>query len=351
MRGRSARHGCALLLGLAVAVVAIGLGLACLLSTLSLWGIGYALGFGLLAGGLLAFAFRRRRARVIAGAGAALLLIIALLRLAQVGRSDGVRLTTLPDDDGPRVVARLFAEADGSLPAARLLELGGGLDDEEGPEFEAILGAAYERMPGAGSTATPAIATYLGLQRPSAFDSILIGADEKHGGAVIFLHGYAGNFLVYCWEFAQAARAAGLLTVCPSVDSRGAWWSANGEKTMLEALRYVRQLGAKRVYLAGLSNGAAGASVLALRHPKEFAGLVLISGMRAKAAPPGLPILVVQGSRDRMMPASFARAYAKGAGASYSEIRGGHLIFLSRHEQVRPVIREFLKKQEAGKTL
>ncbi|HVJ19688.1 MAG TPA: hypothetical protein VM686_29915 [Polyangiaceae bacterium] len=345
MQGRTARHGCALLAGLVVAVPALALAVGVVLSPLTPWTIAYALGLATLAVGLLLFAFQRRRARVIAAAGAALLLAVGVLRLVRSQPVPGVRLTSLPGDGGARWVARLLPEQDGSLPAARLLELGGGLNDDEGLRFADILRASYERMGAASTTATPAIATYLGLQRATAFDTVVITdpAQTKARDAVIFLHGYAGNFLVYCWEFAQAARKAGFFTVCPSVDSHGAWWSDTAERTLLETLSFVRELGAQRIVLAGLSNGAAGASVLAWRHRKELSGLILISGSRAEQAPPGLPTLVVQGSRDRMMPASDARAYARRSGAHYAEIGGGHLVFLSRHEQVRPVISHFLQ--------
>jgi pimeloyl-ACP methyl ester carboxylesterase len=158
------------------------------------------------------------------------------------------------------------------------------------------------------------------------------------------LHGYAGNFLVYCWEVAQAASAAGLLTICPSETADAGWWTKQGEQTYVRTVRQLRAMGIRRIYLAGLSNGAAGASVIASRHGAELSGLILISGVRA-AQPPSLPTLVIQGSRDRMMVASRARAYAaRGAGARYEEVPGGHLIFLSRHERVRALIAGFLSQ-------
>lgn len=113
----------------------------------------------------------------------------------------------------------------------------------------------------------------------------------------------AGNFYVYCWEFAQAATAANLVTLCPSTGASGAWWSERGDKTFQATLEYARSIGLNRTYLAGLSNGAARASVLALAHQSELSGLVLLSGTRAELAP-SLPVLVVQGSGDRMMPAA-----------------------------------------------
>jgi len=95
------------------------------------------------------------------------------------------------------------------------------------------------------------------------------------------------------------------------------------------------------------TNGAAGASVLALRHEAKLSGLVLISGTRAPR-PPALPVLVVQGARDRMMPAALARAYAaSGRRVRYVEVPGGHFVFLSHYEVVRPAVAEFLRSTEA----
>jgi pimeloyl-ACP methyl ester carboxylesterase len=74
--------------------------------------------------------------------------------------------------------------------------------------------------------------------------------------------------------------------------------------------------------------------------------LVLISGSRAQRPPP-LPTLVIQGATDRMMTTATARAYAAGPPrAEYHELAGGHLIMLSRYQQVRPLIADFLLKLE-----
>ena len=77
---------------------------------------------------------------------------------------------------------------------------------------------------------------------------------------------------------------------------------------------------------------------------------MLISGGRA-AAPTPLPVLVVQGATGRMMPAAAARAYAAGHPSTrYYELPGGHLILLSEHHRVRPVIAEFLSTLEKRAT-
>lgn len=338
---------------LMLAALGVGLVIAWLGLGLSGWSGALAVGVSLLALGGWLFVQRRRYAPRLIGAGLLLLLGPWAWRALTAGARDGVRLTTLPGDGGARLVSTLYPESDGCGVAAALLEATGGLRDEEAGQFREILAQAYARTaPGAPSLATPAIPTYLGLETPEQFDTIVIepsAADlgaKQPDAAVIFLHGYGGNFYVYCWELAQAASEANLITLCPSVDASGAWWTPRGAQTLRATLDYAHGLGARRVYLAGLSNGAAGASVLALEHAADFAGLVLISGTRASAPPP-LPTLVIQGKTDQMMPAASARAYAASSPrARYYEVAGGHLVFLSKYQLIRPVIAEFLRTLE-----
>jgi pimeloyl-ACP methyl ester carboxylesterase len=149
---------------------------------------------------------------------------------------------------------------------------------------------------------------------------------------------------------AQAAASANLLTLCPSLGADGKWWLPHGDATLRATLDYAHGIGMNRVYLAGLSNGAAGASALAPKHEQRLAGLVLISGAGA-TAPPDLPVLVVQGSSDQMMPAPAARQYAaRSPRITYREVTGGHFIFLSAHERVRPIIAAFLSDLEKRAT-
>jgi alpha/beta superfamily hydrolase len=342
-----------LLLALALLPAAAGLTLAWLLCGLSWWSGALSLGLALLCFGLLSAARRSRAAKSLSIAGLILILGPRLWRAVFARAAAGVRLTTLPGDRGTRLVNTLYPESDGSLAAAGLIGLTGGLRDDDAGRFREILAQAYQRMnPAAASLPTPAIATYLGWQSPSDFDTIVIAPTQRGApptAGLIFLHGFAGNFYVYCWEVAQAASVANLITLCPSVDARGAWWTPRGEATLQKTLDYARSIGIQRVYLAGLSNGAAGASVFALAHQTELSGLILISGMRAEE-PPALPVLVVQGSTDRMMPAQNAREYAaRSSRVRYHEVTGGHLVFLSKHEQIRPLIADFLNSLERAR--
>ncbi|MGC4094992.1 MAG: hypothetical protein QM756_45160 [Polyangiaceae bacterium] len=309
------------------------------------------LGFVLAAVGLCGRALLLVRGTKLLWLSGILVAAPLLLRAVSVGDVEGVALVTLPRASASRLLSRLYPEPDGVLLAATLISRTGRLRDPEVSRFAQILEQAYARSaPSPASVPTPAINTYLGLQGPSGFDVVTIRppTDQADAG-VIFLHGYAGNFYVYCWEFAQAAAVAKLVTLCPSLDASGAWWTQRGRQTLSATLDYAKTLGLRRLYLAGLSNGAAGASTLVRTFERQLSGLVLVSGVGESDAP-AIPVLVVQGSADRMMSAPRARAYSAGrANVRYHELEGGHLIFLSQFSQVRPLIAAFLGELERGR--
>jgi len=75
---------------------------------------------------------------------------------------------------------------------------------------------------------------------------------------------------------------------------------------------------------------------------------VLVSGAESQAPAPRVPVLLVQGKRDTMMPARVMRAYAQhvGALATYFEVDSGHFALLDRHEEVQQAITSWLREQE-----
>jgi pimeloyl-ACP methyl ester carboxylesterase len=348
------KRGCASAFALLLLPATAVLAYAAVSYGLSWWSAALALGLALLVVGLFVVHAQAELAWRLLAAGALLILGPWLVRALLARGSEQTRLTSLPSDSGASLLGRLYPESDGALAAAGLLGAVGGLKDPQSAEFANILRQAYARTdPPATMFPTPAIATYLGLQSSSSFDAIVIRPPAQRvaaDAAVVFLHGYAGNFYVYCWEMAQAAAAANLLTLCPSLGPDGKWWLAHGSATLKVTLEYAHSIGMNRIYLAGLSNGAAGASVLAREHQPRLAGLVLISGTRA-SEPPALPTLVIQGSSDQMMPAALSRAYAaRSERANYRELAGGHFIFLSEHDRVRPLIAQFLSGLEKRAT-
>ncbi|HEX8697692.1 MAG TPA: alpha/beta hydrolase [Myxococcaceae bacterium] len=315
-------------------------------------GWGYAAGAAAIAAGLLSMPWRSRRGLTRAGVG--LLLLIASLRLL-LANGDHLATLRLPSES-PRLINRLVAERDGTLFTARLLLLAGQLPRSDSRDFLPALDSAFERMDAAeGPIATPAVATWLGLQSPDDFDAVIISPDggKAPESAVVLLHGYAGNFAVYCWQLSRAAQTISALTVCPSVGPVGDWWSAQGEETLERTLAWLERRGIRRVYLAGLSNGGMGASVLASRaaHPGvELRGLVLISGASSRAPAPRIPTLIVQGRHDSMMPTSRMRAFAERAGpqATYFEVNSGHFAFLDRYQECERAISSWLVERERG---
>jgi pimeloyl-ACP methyl ester carboxylesterase len=338
------------LLGLVTAPAAMLLLVAAFYVGATPSGQAYAVGAAVISAGLLTKRWRRWRGLTRAGLGLLLLAASARLLLAD---GSGLHTLRLPDG-GRRLANRLVDERDGTLLAAHALLLSGRLPRSDARDFVPALEAAFSRMKDAeGLSATPAIATWLGLQSPESFDAVLIPPEDNATPetAVVFLHGHAGNFAVYCWQMARSVRAISALTVCPSVGPAGDWWSRQGEETLERTFTWLARRGVRRVYLGGLSNGGVGASVLVHRavHPGlELRGLLLISGASTKVPPPRVPVLLVEGKHDSMMPARLMREAARKAGhlATYVELDSGHFAFLDRHEACEKAIASWLLERE-----
>lgn len=265
-------------------------------------------------------------------------------------RGQGVRLVTLPAGaSAARSLAnQSVPEREIAVTGSRMLELKGVVPRG----FVGKLAAAYDRSASvAGELPSPLPATYLGLQRPDRFDMLVVPPARRgdtSAGALIFLHGYAGNVGLICWLVAQAASPHGLTTFCPSVGPRGDWWSRAGAKTLAATLRHVRGRGARRIYLAGLSNGAVGASLLAPRFRRQLTGLILISGISRRARAPGLPTLLIHGRRDPAVPPARSRRFLRRAGrrATHVVMSGDHFVLLTREARVRASISRWLGRRE-----
>jgi pimeloyl-ACP methyl ester carboxylesterase len=201
-----------------------------------------------------------------------------------------------------------------------------------------------------GETPSPVIDTLLGRQGPDAFDAVVIeprGNDPR--AAVVFLHGYGGNFTVACWLMAEAARAVDAVTVCPSTGFAGAWWAPDGERTVRAVLAYLEQRHIATIYLAGLSNGGIGASLLAERLAPSLAGLVLVSGVSPRGSTGGLPTLGIHGESDTQVSAAASRAFAARTGATYVGYDGGHFVMMVRRIEVRDAISSWLHRTRASR--
>jgi poly(3-hydroxybutyrate) depolymerase len=174
------------------------------------------------------------------------------------------------------------------------------------------------------------------------------GAPPTSTAAIIYLHGFVGNFTVQAWLVAEAARKLNMLTVAPSVGFIGDWWTPHGEETVRCAIAYLRSRGVRRIYLAGLSNGAVGVCRLVPNLRTDLAGLILISGADADSPDSGLPVLALQGLHDERMDASEAVRYIAQAGdrGTYCEFDGDHLLLAKRAAEVQTELRKWLELRE-----
>jgi hypothetical protein len=282
--------------------------------------------------------------------GAAVLAGVVAARLGAPG-GGAASMITLPGGGPSRPLARLVDEQDPSLAGARLLAWRGALTSDERHRLPREMHDAYVEMRSElQPPPSPVLDTLLGRQTPAAFDTLVLEpARPAPGVGVVFLHGYAGSFTLECWLVAGAAQAIGAVTVCPAVDFSGHWGGRDGERTLGATLAYLHARGVRRVYLAGLSNGALGASALAPRFASSLAGLILISGAPAAGSDGGLPALVIHGDRDASASVRSARAFAARTGASYASFEGGHFVLLMRRAEVRAAIAGWLRRREEAR--
>ena len=322
MKSKIAKAAAALLL-LALALIALAIG-----ASPSAW-------LWILALALLLAKKRFKRAPWLA---AALLIAPPAGRAYRLYAPGPIQLISLPSGEAGHPLSVMVDERDGTLLVGALLFRSGRFNRREAAEFLPSLRQTYDEMP--DLYPTPAVATYLGLQSPERSDAVLIKPPRPSKNAVVFLHGFAGNFTVYCWQFSRAARAINAATLCPSVGPAGDWWRAHGLRTTRAAISYLRRKGYTQIYLAGLSNGSVGAGDIASKVDVE--GLILISGAPNKPPVPGLRTLMVHGTRDTMARVSAARRYARAPDVSLFELNSGHFVFLDRAEAVREKIAAWL---------
>jgi pimeloyl-ACP methyl ester carboxylesterase len=323
-----------------------------LLGVLVPWSPSGWFGLGAVAVGALALSIRERGVRRGLGA-VALVLLAILLVVRMLGAGDGmIGMVTLPQGTSSRWLGRVVDEQDVALVGARVLAMRWRLPPDEQKRLLPAMREAYVDMRRDDAfTPSPVFDTILGRQTSGAFDTLVIEPRAAGSTAslaktgVIFLHGYAGSYTLECWLLASAARAVGAVSVCPATDFSGHWGGRAGEQIVRTTLDYLHARGIRRVFLAGLSNGAMGASALAPKLAASLAGLILVSGAPASGGNGGLPTLVIHGTDDPMASAASARAFAARTHASYAGFDGGHFVMLVRRAETRAAIANWLMGQ------
>lgn len=278
-------------------------------------------------------------------------LLVVIAQLSSARAADPRATVKLLDRSGQLTHAwlpeLLFEERDAALVGSRVMVWLRFVKAPEFPRFPEVLDRGYSGLE-TRLRGTPVTATLLGLQRPERSTTVVIEPDQPSKVGFIFLHGFGGNFALQCQVLAHGLPA---LTLCPSVGIDGAWWTDGGEQTVRAAITALRARGAERIVLAGLSNGAAGASLLAPRLRGSIDGLILISGIAPQAGAPGVPTLMLQGDRDGMMRTAAVRQWATthaNPHLRFVELPGTHFLLLEQPAAVQQHLRAFVANLHRG---
>jgi alpha/beta superfamily hydrolase len=343
------------LFGILAAIPALGLTTLALVTPITTSGMIYLLGGWLIAVGLILAPWRRKYslALIISGVIAISWMVGVCLIQNQPSR---VKVIMLPSAKETRWVNWLIDEQDNVIFGEEVFYLLGGVTAQEHENIAPALFTAYADARSTKSvTASPFLSTYLGLQKPSAFDAIVIEPVVEHPSpfGVVFLHGFMGNVAIQCWQIAQAVEKLGAVTICPSTGWIGDWWTPDGEAIIQTSMSYLRGRGIERLYLGGYSNGGNGIGSLISELATEpgLRGLFFISGMRngIGVAETNLPVLVIQGSEDERMPVEAARRFVNEVGprATYVELDADHFLIMKQPQPLQAAISNWLEDQES----
>ncbi|MGH7280812.1 MAG: hypothetical protein ACRELY_04760 [Polyangiaceae bacterium] len=329
-------------LGILLALVAFPLSILSVTTPVSNVGFIYVVGTVIVVGGMMTAPSRTEDLRGMTRIGLAILVLASGIRIATAEHGATISMSR-GGDDAP-LLDRLLPEGDVATTSARAVIFAGILPANDTRNLVPTLRDSYAKMDAEeGSYPSPILRTSLGLQTKTGYDVIeIVSPSPQTHDAVLFLHGYGGNFTLQCWSVARASKIANATTFCPSTRIWGDWWRGDGPEIVNDMIERLEARGFDRILLAGLSNGALGASALAPMFKNRFVGLLLISGAMTGAPPPGVPAIAFEGARDGMMPPSVVKNYAEKTGASYVEIDGTHFLLLEKLDVIAPKMAAFM---------
>jgi hypothetical protein len=311
----------------------------------------YLFSYALVILGMIFAPWKSRYSSTLIRLGITFAVVSMTIRILFPPSGTTMNLVTLPSQSGPRLLSRLLDEEDVVLFGTQVAPYLGAISPLEKESLDVKFSQAFAEMKKQGVTPlSPFLTTYLNHQYPNNFDVLIAESDSGTGPKVgiVFLHGFGGNFTLQCWLMARVGDQIDAITVCPSTGPTGAWWNSQGHAILRETISYLHQRGVERIYLAGLSNGAIGASRLAVQFKQDIAGLILISGADPNATMTGLPVLLLHGKDDGRIPVPVMEGYASAAGdyASYHLFKGDHFLLLKQADQVQQVMIDWLRGQE-----
>jgi len=336
-----------------LAIISLALGLPVTIS-----GIGYLLGCTLAATGLILLPWAGRNSILITIIGIIVLALVASVRLilAWQATTSNISMVALPQNKETRWVNYLVDEQDSLIVGEALFNLIGGDSSNEHKGIASALLADYSEMRATQRVfPSPFVSTYLNLQGPTQFDTVIIKPEINHPPdfAVVFLHGYMGNVTAQCWEIAQAVKNFDAITICPSTGWEGDWWQPRGQAILQSTFEYLRDQGIQKFYLGGFSNRGISIGRLAsqLKDEKGLSGLILIDGFDNSAGirELGLPVLILEGLQDERIPPTYARQIVEEIGdlGTYVEVNGDHFLIMKQPSLVQNAILKWLEKYES----
>ena len=201
---------------------------------------------------------------------------------------------------------------------------------------------------------------------------------EKKYPLIVALHGLGSNpqQILRYRGLVQLAEKYGYIVVAPMGYNSKGWYGVFGqrsrfsrpsnlgelsEKDVMNVLKLTTKayrVNPKRIYLMGHSMGGGGTLYLGMKYPKQWAGLApiapaIFSSTRGLEKIRDMPVIVVQGARDRLVRASRTRRWVRKMKDlemthKYIEYKtGGHM---SPAYDGLPAIFEFFNKHtERGK--
>jgi hypothetical protein len=316
-------------------------------------GVSYLIAGSFVASGLITAPLLPRHFLKIILAGVIGSFLIIGIRLVITGqnRSSEIQMITLPEGKGSRWPGSIIDEQDILIFGEELFHRIGGDSTREHQDLVPAFLTAYSEIRTQGMFPTPIVDTYLNIQRPGAFDAVMINSKEHPAFGVIFLHGYMGNVAAQCWEIAQAIKEPGGVTICPSTEWTGQWWQPRGHEILKLTFAYLREQGISRFYLGGFSNGGFSMGRLAseLGNEKGLAGLFFIDGFMNGSGVRnlGLPVLIIEGTQDERVPPAAAQSFAAEVGGlgTYVEIDSDHFLIMKKPRLVQNAIITWLNDQ------